>query len=145
MSVPFALGKILDIIFDKEGINGQQALDKLKHFSAILLSIFVVGGFANFGRVYLFNSACKFKRKILIHIYKLYFLALRIVRDLRSKLYRCMLHQEVGWFDKKGTGELINRLATDTYLVGNSLSQNLSDGLRSTVMVLAGTTMMVRN
>lgn len=68
---------------------------------------------------------------------------MRIVRDLRSKLYRRMLHQEVGWFDKKGTGELVNRLATDTYLVGNSLSQNLSDGLRSTVMVLAGTTMMV--
>lgn len=55
-----------------------------------------------------------------------------------------MLNQEVGWFDKKGTGELVNRLATDTYLVGNSLSQNLSDGLRSTVMVLAGTSMMVR-
>ncbi|KAI8124290.1 hypothetical protein FF38_08797 [Lucilia cuprina] len=126
MSVPFALGKILDIIFDKEGANGEQALGRLKHFSAILLGIFVVGGLANFGRVYLFNSA-----------------SLRIVRNLRSKLYRRMLHQEVGWFDRKGTGELVNRLATDTYLVGNSLSQNLSDGLRSTVMVLAGTTMMI--
>ncbi|KAM7348104.1 ATP-binding cassette sub-family B member 10, mitochondrial [Cochliomyia hominivorax] len=126
MSVPFALGRILDIIFDKEGVNGAQTLDKLKHFSSILLGIFVVGGLANFGRVYLFSSA-----------------SLRIVQSLRSKLYRRMLNQEVGWFDKKGTGELVNRLATDTYLVGNSLSQNLSDGLRSTVMVLAGTTMMI--
>ncbi|XP_037812922.1 ATP-binding cassette sub-family B member 10, mitochondrial isoform X2 [Lucilia sericata] len=74
---------------------------------------------------------------------KMVLAALRIVRNLRSKLYRRMLHQEVGWFDRKGTGELVNRLATDTYLVGNSLSQNLSDGLRSTVMVLAGTTMMI--
>lgn len=54
-----------------------------------------------------------------------------------------MLNQEVGWFDTKGTGELINRLSSDTYMVGNSLSQNLSDGLRSSVMVLAGTGMML--
>lgn len=50
--------------------------------------------------------------------------------------------QECSWFDTKGTGELVNRLSTDTYMVGNSLSQNLSDGLRSTAMVLAGTGMM---
>lgn len=54
-----------------------------------------------------------------------------------------MLSQEAGWFDKKGTGELLNRLTNDAYFVGNSLSHNLSDGLRSTVMVLAGTGMMV--
>lgn len=54
-----------------------------------------------------------------------------------------MISQEAGWFDTKGTGELINRLSTDSYFVGNSLSQNLSDGLRSTLMVVAGTGMMV--
>lgn len=69
--------------------------------------------------------------------------ALRIVRDIRAKLYRQMLNQETGWFDTKGTGELVNRLSTDTYLVGNSLSQNMSDGLRSLVMIVAGTSMMV--
>lgn len=51
--------------------------------------------------------------------------------------------QESGWFDTKGTGELVNRLSADTYMVGNSLSQNLSDGLRSTAMVVAGTGMMI--
>ena len=54
-----------------------------------------------------------------------------------------MLNQEVGWFDKKGTGELVNRLSNDTYLVGNSLSMNLSDGMRSIVMILAGSGMML--
>lgn len=53
-----------------------------------------------------------------------------------------MINQEVGWFDTKGTGELINRLSTDTYIIGNSLSQNLSDGLRSTVTIVAGTSIM---
>lgn len=53
-----------------------------------------------------------------------------------------MINQEAGWFDTKGTGELINRLSTDTYVIGNSLSQNLSDGLRSILTICAGTTMM---
>lgn len=69
--------------------------------------------------------------------------ALRIVKDLRSRLYRTMLNQEPSWYDTKGTGELINRLSNDTTLVGNSLSQNLSDGLRSIITIAAGTSMMV--
>ncbi|KAL9886521.1 ATP-binding cassette sub-family B member 10, mitochondrial [Glossina fuscipes fuscipes] len=123
MSVPYALGKTLDIMFDKDD---NQSMVKLKHFCAILCGVFVIGGLANFGRVYLFNSA-----------------SLRIVRDLRLRLYRSMLNQESAWFDQKGSGELVSRLNTDAYSVGNSLSQNLSDGLRSICMVLAGTAMMI--
>lgn len=70
-------------------------------------------------------------------------LALRITKRLRELLYRRITMQEASWFDTKGTGELVNRLSADTSMVGNSLSQNLSDGLRSTAMVLAGTGMMV--
>uniref|UniRef100_A0A1A9VRV0 ATP-binding cassette sub-family B member 10, mitochondrial n=1 Tax=Glossina austeni TaxID=7395 RepID=A0A1A9VRV0_GLOAU len=123
MSVPYALGKTLDIMFDKDD---NQSMVKLKNFCTILCGVFVIGGLANFGRVYLFNSA-----------------SLRIVRDLRLRLYRCMLNQESAWFDQKGSGELVSRLNTDAYSVGNSLSQNLSDGLRSICMVLAGTAMMI--
>lgn len=95
-------------------------------FCMILAGIFILGGFANYGRVYLFNNA-----------------SLRITKTLREKLYNRIMTQESSWFDTKGTGELVNRLSTDTYMVGNSLSQNLSDGLRSTAMVVAGTGMMI--
>lgn len=54
-----------------------------------------------------------------------------------------MLNQDAGWYDTKGTGELVNRLSNDTNLVGNSLSQNLSDGLRSIITIVAGTSMMM--
>lgn len=54
-----------------------------------------------------------------------------------------MLNQEPGWYDTKGTGELVNRLSNDTNLVGNSLSQNLSDGLRSIITIVGGTSMMI--
>lgn len=56
-----------------------------------------------------------------------------------------MLNQEPGWYDTKGTGELINRLSNDTNLVGSSLSQNLSDGLRSIITIVGGTSMMIYN
>lgn len=49
-----------------------------------------------------------------------------------------MLNQEAAWYDTKGTGELVNRLSNDTTLVGNALSQNLSDGLRSIITIAAG-------
>lgn len=53
------------------------------------------------------------------------------------------MKQEQGWFDRRSTGELINRLSADTQLVGQALSTNLSDGLRSIFAVLAGSGMMV--
>jgi ATP-binding cassette, subfamily B (MDR/TAP), member 10 len=125
MAVPFGLGKILDTIYSSNTDN-QAAKVKLDEFCLILAGIFIVGGIANFGRVYLFNNA-----------------SLRITKRLRELLYRRITMQEASWFDTKGTGELVNRLSADTGMVGNSLSQNLSDGLRSTAMVLAGTGMMI--
>lgn len=60
MSVPYFMGKVIDVVFDKEGIT-QQALSKLKEHSMILFVMFAIGGLANFARVYLFGSACKYK------------------------------------------------------------------------------------
>jgi len=51
--------------------------------------------------------------------------------------------QEMAFFDKNKTGELINRLSSDAEVVGLSISQNLSDGLRSTIQAAAGVGMML--
>ncbi|XP_030378233.1 ATP-binding cassette sub-family B member 10, mitochondrial [Scaptodrosophila lebanonensis] len=125
MSVPFVLGKVIDVVFNKSGLDSA-ALASLREYSFMLFWVFVLGGVMNFSRVYLFSSA-----------------ALRMVRELRSRVYRSMLMQEVGWFDTKGSGELINRLSNDTFMVGRSLSQNVSDGLRSLAMIGVGTGMMI--
>ncbi len=55
------------------------------------------------------------------------------------------MSQETAFFDKHRTGELINRLSADTSLVSQSVTMNISDGLRSSIMVVAGVSMMVRN
>ncbi|KAG8280911.1 ATP-binding cassette sub- B member 10, mitochondrial [Homalodisca vitripennis] len=52
------------------------------------------------------------------------------------------MKQEVAYFDQNRTGELINRLSTDTSVVSQCVTMNISDGLRSTIMVCAGVSMM---
>lgn len=54
MGVPYSIGRILDIIFTE-----QVAKEKLKEFCIILVGIFIIGGLANFGRIYLMNGACE--------------------------------------------------------------------------------------
>ncbi|XP_048520993.1 ATP-binding cassette sub-family B member 10, mitochondrial isoform X2 [Dendroctonus ponderosae] len=124
MAVPFSLGKILDIIYTKAE-DFDKAKAKLNKVCGILLSVFVLGGLCNFGRVYCMSIA-----------------GYRMTQALRTKVFESIVKQEQGWFDKRPTGELINRLSSDTQVVGQALSQNISDGLRSTVMVIAGTSMM---
>ena len=61
---------------------------------------------------------------------------------LREKLFKSIMAQEMIFFDKVKTGELVNRLSSDTEMIGSSISQNLSDGLRSVVQLTAGVGMM---
>ncbi|XP_017850842.1 ATP-binding cassette sub-family B member 10, mitochondrial isoform X2 [Drosophila busckii] len=125
MTVPWFIGKVVDTIFKKH-VEQSSNMARLREYSLMLFWVFVLGGVANFARVYFFGTA-----------------SLRIVKRLRSNLYRSMLMKEVGWFDTKGSGELVNRLSNDTYFVGIALSQNVSDGLRSMAMILAGAGMML--
>lgn len=67
----------------------------------------------------------------------------QIVRNLRGSLFTSILGQEVGFFDKTRTGELINRLSSDTTIIGRALTDNMSDGLRAIAQAGAGVSMMV--
>lgn len=67
----------------------------------------------------------------------------QIVRNLRTSVFSSILRQEVAFFDRNRTGELINRLSADTAVVGRSVTDNLSDGLRAIAQAAAGVSMMV--
>lgn len=67
----------------------------------------------------------------------------KIVRNLRASIFSSILTQEVAFFDRSRTGELINRLSADTAMVGRSITDNLSDGLRAVAQAAAGVSMMV--
>lgn len=123
LAVPFCLGNVIDIINTE---NKEKMLDSLNRFGAILLGVLVIGGFCNFGRVYLMRTT-----------------GYKITQNLRKKAYAAILRQEVAMFDKRSTGELVGRLTEDAQLVSSSVTNNVSDGLRYSVMSVAGISMMV--
>ncbi|KAI8809035.1 P-loop containing nucleoside triphosphate hydrolase protein [Cladochytrium replicatum] len=93
-----------------------------------LACIFLIGAGANMGRVVLLRLAGE-----------------RIVARLRSRLFGSVVRQDIGFFDKKEnrTGDLVSRLSMDTNIIGKTITQNVSDGLRSTVQASIGFAMMV--
>ncbi|XP_071441482.1 ATP-binding cassette sub-family B member 10, mitochondrial [Hetaerina americana] len=122
MAVPFGLGKVIDIIYTSEA---GLMKEKLYMIAGALFGVFIIGGLCNFGRVYLMSISGQ-----------------RITQALRTKVFSSIMKQEVGFFDTNKTGELINRLSADTAVVSQSVTMNISDGLRSSVMVIAGVSMM---
>lgn len=122
MSAPFFLGRVIDVIY---GNPSGAMVDSLTSLCAVLSGVFLCGAAANAARVYLMQTSGQ-----------------RIVARLRESLFLSILTQEIGFFDKTRTGELINRLSSDTALLGRSVTENLSDGLRAVAQAAAGIGMM---
>jgi ABC transporter fused permease/ATP-binding protein len=66
----------------------------------------------------------------------------RVVADLRSAAYAKLLDQEIAFFDEHKTGDLTNRLSSDTTVLQNAVSTNLSMLLRNLAAVAGGTAML---
>ncbi|NWW82986.1 ABCBA protein, partial [Climacteris rufus] len=122
MSAPFFMGKVIDIIYTNPS---EDFTDSLTSLCALLSGIFLCGAAANATRVYLMQTAGQ-----------------RIVKRLRATMFSSILKQETAFFDKTRTGELINRLSSDTALLGRSVTENLSDGLRAGAQASVGVGMM---
>ncbi|EER37355.1 ABC multidrug transporter [Histoplasma capsulatum H143] len=122
MSIPFSIGKILDIAThgSPEGSNELFGLT-LPVFYGVLGSVLALGAAANYGRIIILRIVGE-----------------RIVARLRSKLFRRTFIQDAEFFDANRVGDLISRLSSDTIIVGKSITQNLSDGLRAFVSGAAG-------
>ena len=58
MSVPFCMGKIIDIIYTSSQ-DTTQMVETLSYVCKILCGVFLLGGAANFGRVYLIQVSGK--------------------------------------------------------------------------------------
>ncbi|XP_037676740.1 ATP-binding cassette sub-family B member 10, mitochondrial isoform X2 [Choloepus didactylus] len=122
MSAPFFLGKIIDVIYTNPSVD---YINNLTNICLVLSGVFLGGAAANAIRVYLMQTSGQ-----------------RIVNRLRASLFSSVLRQEVAFFDKTRTGELVNRLSSDTALLGRSVTENLSDGLRAGAQASIGVGMM---
>lgn len=121
MSIPLSVGKIMDqATKDSPGETRIFGLTLYQFFGAFG-AVLTLGATANFGRI------------ILLRI-----IGERVVSRLRSQLYRKTYIQDAEFFDANRVGDLISRLSSDTIIVGKSITQNVSDGLRSLVSGIAG-------
>ncbi|KAL1842047.1 hypothetical protein VTJ49DRAFT_6117 [Mycothermus thermophilus] len=125
MSIPFSVGRIMDLStkgsIDEVYIFGIT----LRQFFYALGALLTVGAMANFGRIILLRIVGE-----------------RVVARLRTQLYRRTYTQDAEFFDANRVGDLISRLSTDAVIVGKSITQNMSDGLRAIVSGAAGFVMM---
>jgi len=67
----------------------------------------------------------------------------RSLASLRSELYAHVIRLDVGFFERSRVGELISRLGTDTEVIQALIGSGISVALRSAVMLLGATAMMV--
>ena len=112
---PQLIRRIMD---ESLGPNGSGAVDRA---TLLMLGIFAIEGISTAMRYYTFTATGE-----------------RIVTDLRQKLYQQILAQEIGFFDQRRTGELVNRLSSDTGVLQNAVSVNVSMTLRSLASVVGG-------
>ncbi len=67
----------------------------------------------------------------------------RVVARLRTDLFDSLIHQEIAFFDETRTGELTNRLASDTTVLQNTVTVNVSMALRHAIGVVGGIAMLL--
>ncbi len=116
LAYPQAIAFLIDGALTADG--GREAIDRA---ALTMLGIFVVQGVAIGLRHVLFTYAGE-----------------RIVTRLRERLFAQLVVQEIGFFDGRRSGELLNRLASDTTVLQGTVSSQVSVGLRSLAMVVGG-------
>ena len=67
----------------------------------------------------------------------------RVVADLRTRLYSSIIRQDIAFFDTGRTGELTNRLASDTTVLQNTVTVNVSMGLRYLISGFGGIVLLI--
>ncbi|KAI5779739.1 P-loop containing nucleoside triphosphate hydrolase protein [Geopyxis carbonaria] len=125
MSIPFSIGKILDVATKTDGGDNLLFGLTMPQFYTGLAAILCCGAGANYVRIILLRLVGE-----------------RIVARLRANLFRRTYVQNAEFFDANRVGDLISRLSSDTIIVGKSITQNLSDGLRALVTGTAGLGLM---
>ena len=110
--------QVVRVLIDAAVAGGAETLNRAV---LVMAAIFAVQGVAVALRYYLFSVAGE-----------------RIVTRIREAVFGAIVDQEIGFFDLRKTGELTSRLTSDATVVQNTVSVNLSMGLRSLVLLVGG-------
>jgi len=110
LALPQALKNVID-----KGFSTANAAAIDRYFLLLLLAAFVFAAFAS------------------LRFYLVGWIGERVVADIRSAVYRRVIHMDPAFFEVTKTGEVLSRLTTDTSLIQSLSGVGLSILLRSTV------------
>ncbi len=132
-SLFLALGSIMSLLYPQAmRLIIDEALGPAKDRSLIdkaalgMTLVLAIQSIAVAARFYLFTTAGE-----------------RVVTRLRQNLFASLMSQEVAFFDERKTGELTNRLSSDTTVLQNTVSANISMALRNGAQALGGMVMLL--
>lgn len=119
LAYPYAIKKIID-----EALVNKNYGD-LDRAALLALFVFTIQSITSALRYYFFTIAGE-----------------KTVKRLRARLFHQIIGQEITFFDQQKTGELLGRLSSDTAVLQNALSVNISMLMRSLVQALGGVVML---
>eukprot|EP00795_Rhopilema_esculentum_P015403 gene15403-6643_t len=118
MVAPLFFGRVIDAAL-------KPTMGPLNQTILILFGIYTVGGIASFFRSWLYTLSGQ-----------------RLVARLRETLFLHVINQEVAFFDKNRTGELMNRLSSDSQVIQNAVTVNISMFVRYLLQILGSIAIM---
>ncbi|XP_067662747.1 uncharacterized protein [Haliotis asinina] len=114
---PMFFGRVVDA--------AQQGMDALDLTVLTVLGIYILGSVCSMIKGCLFTLAGH-----------------RLVARLRLKLFDSIIRQDVAFFDKNRTGELCNRLASDTQVIQNCLTVNVAMLAKNSLQIIGSLSLM---
>jgi ATP-binding cassette subfamily B protein len=124
-TIALAVGSVMTLLYPMviqqliDGIQGGGGRELVSKGALTLIALFAGGALFGAIRAWLFTVSGE-----------------RVVADLRTRLYQSIINQEIAFFDERRTGELTNRLASDTTVLQNTVTVNVSMLLRFVIMAL---------
>lgn len=67
-----------------------------------------------------------------------------VINNLRQSVFDSVIRQDMIFFSKNKVGEIVSRLSTDAFIVGQSVSSNLTVGARAFMSFFGSAAIMVR-
>lgn len=119
LAYPHTIKKIID------GAIAEKNQTQLNFAALLAVGIFAIQSVTSALRYYFFTLAGE-----------------RTVKRLREKLFGQILGQDMTFFDGQKTGELLGRLSSDTAVLQNALSVNISMLVRALAQAIGGVVML---
>ena len=117
--VPFFFGSVVDAALKFKD------LDEMNKYIIYMFLVFLVGSIAGGIRSWLFELAGQ-----------------RVVARLRTSVFSAIIKQDIKFFDTNRTGELTSRISSDTQVLQNAVTANLSMFARYLFQILGSVIFM---